>query len=73
VFEQITPAEIDAGDLSNMPPGSLTEVLAALAMARGMNHLGHREKCCEFAEVGLRHLGRAVGLKTELERLRDTS
>jgi hypothetical protein len=73
VFEQITPAEIDAGDLSNMPPGSLTGVLAALTMARIMSHLGRREKCREFAEVGLRHLGRAVGLKTEFERLRDAS
>ena len=73
VFEQITPSEIDAGDLSRMPPGSLTGVLAALTMARIMHHLGRREKCREFAEVGLRHFGRAVGLRAELGRLRDTS
>src|SRR5262249_55066432 len=73
VFEQITPAEIDAGDLSSMPSGSLTGVLAALTMARIMNHLGRREKCRGFAEVGLRHLGGAVGLRVELEQLRDTS
>jgi hypothetical protein len=73
VFEQITPTDMDAGDLSKMPPGSLTRVLAALTMARIMNHLDRNEKCREFAEVGLRHLGGAAGLKTELERLRDSS
>jgi len=72
VFEQITPAEIEAGDLSNMPPGSLTVVLAALTMARIMNHLGRIEKCRKFAEVGLRHVGGAAALRAELERLRDT-
>jgi len=72
VFERITPAEIDAGDLSNMP-GHFTQVLAALTMARILNHLGQAEKCREFAGIGLRRLGRAVGLKAELERLRDTS
>jgi hypothetical protein len=73
VFEQITPAEMDAGDLSNMPPGNLTQVLAVLTMARIMNHLGHHEKCRGFAEVGLRHLGGATGLRAEFERLRDSS
>jgi len=73
VFEQITPDEMDAGDLSNMPPGNLTQVLAVLTMARIMNHLGHHEKCRGFAEVGLRHLGGATGLRAELERLRDSS
>jgi hypothetical protein len=70
VFERITPAEMDAGDLSKMP-AAMTGVYAALTMARVMEHLGRREKCREFAEVGLRHLGHAVGLKAELERLRD--
>lgn len=73
VFEQITPSEMDGGNLSNMPPGSLTRVLAALTMARIMNHLGCQEKCREFAEIGIRHLGGAVGLRTELERLQDSS
>lgn len=73
VFEQITPAEADAGDLSNMPSGNLTQVLAVLTMARIMNHLGHHEKCRGFAEVGLRHLGGATGLRAEFERLRDSS
>jgi hypothetical protein len=73
VFEQVTPAEMDAGDLSNMPPGSLTRVLAALTMARIMHHLGRHEKCREFAEVGLRHLGAATGLKAELEQLRESN
>jgi hypothetical protein len=73
VFEQVTSADIDGGDLSKMPPGSLTLALAALTMARIMNHLGLREKCHEFAEVGLRNIGGAAGLKAELERLRDRS
>jgi hypothetical protein len=70
VFERITPAEMDAGDCSKMP-AAMTEVHAALTMARIMKHLGRREKCREFAEVGIRHLGHAIGLKAELERLRD--
>ena len=71
VFEQITPAEMDAGDLSNMPPGNLTQVLAVLTMARIMDYLGHHQKCRGFAEVGLRNLGAATGLRAEFERLRD--
>jgi hypothetical protein len=70
VFERITPGNIDAGDTAVMPIIG-TAVRAALIMARIMSHLGRRETCREFAEVGLRHLGRAVGLKAELERLRD--
>jgi hypothetical protein len=70
VLERITPAELDSDDFSNMP-AAMTEVHAALVMARIMKHLGRREQCREFAEVGLRHLGLAVGLKTELEHLRD--
>ncbi len=71
VFERITPAQMDSGDFSNMPTG-LTGVHSALTMARIMQHLGRSEPCRAFAEVGLRHLGRAVALKAELERLRDT-
>lgn len=70
VFERISSAEMGAGDFSKMP-AAMTGVYAALTMARIMKHLGRREKCREFAEVGLRHLGHAVGLKPELERLRD--
>lgn len=70
VFERITPAEMDAGNFSNMPV-PLTGVSAMLMMARVMKHLGHVEKCRNFAEVGLKHLGRAVGLKSEFEMLRD--
>jgi len=63
VFEQITRTEMDAGDLSNMPPGNFTQVLAILTMARIMNDLRHHQKCRGFAEVGLRHLGGASGLR----------
>lgn len=70
VFERIVPGRLDAGDLTGMPTrGSVLR--AALLLARVMLHLGRREKCREFAEIGLRHLGRAVGLKGELEQLRD--
>lgn len=71
VFERITPAQIDAGDFSKMP-FDLTTIRAALTMARIMKHLGHPDKCREFSTVGLKHLGRAVGLKAELETLRDS-
>jgi hypothetical protein len=70
VFERTTPADIESGDLSKMP-AAMTQVRAALTLALIMKHLGRREKCREFAEVGLRHLGRAVGLRAELESLRD--
>jgi hypothetical protein len=70
VFERTTPADIERGDLSKMP-AAMTQVRAALTLALIMKHLGRREKCREFAEVGLRHLGRAVGLRAELESLRD--
>jgi hypothetical protein len=70
VFDRISPAEMDAGDYSNMP-AAMTGVYAALTMARIMRHLGRLETSREFAEVGIRHLGGAVGLKAEFERLRD--
>ena len=70
VFERITPAQIDAGDFSKMP-AERTRVGAALTMARIMKHLGRPDECREFSIVGLKHLGRAVGLKAELEALRD--
>lgn len=68
-FEQITPAEMDAGDFSRMP-AAMTGVYAALTMARIMKHLGRLDKCRAFAEIGLRHLGHAIGLQAELEQLR---
>lgn len=72
VFERITAAELDAGDFSRLP-GAMTRVYGLLTMARIMKHLGHRERCREFAEAGLRHQMHAGGLKAELERLRDAS
>jgi hypothetical protein len=70
VFERITPAEIDTGDLSRMPAPMIL-VHAALTLARIMHHLGRKEKCHQFADIGLRHLGHAVAFQDELERLRD--
>lgn len=68
VFERITPAEIDAGDLSRFPKPA-TLVHAALTLARIMHHLRRPERCRQFADLGLRHLGSETGLRTELERL----
>jgi hypothetical protein len=70
VFEKITPAELDSGDFSKFPT-AMTLVSAALTLARIMNHLHRFAECRQFAEVGLRHLGHAAGLKSELERLMD--
>jgi hypothetical protein len=70
VFERITPAELDAGDLSKLPI-EMSKLQAAITMARIMQHLRCTDKCRQFAEAGLRDLGHAVGLKSELERLRD--
>jgi hypothetical protein len=72
VFERMTPADIDAGDLSKMP-AAMTVVYAALTLAQIMKHMGRLESCREFAEAGLRQVGRSAGLKWELERLRDVS
>ena len=70
VFDRITPAELDIGDCSNLPPTGNTLVRIALTMSRIMKHLGQSQKCREFAEVGLHHLGQATGLRREFERLR---
>jgi hypothetical protein len=72
VFERINPEEIDAGDHSRLP-ADMSSVGAALTLARIMNHLGRKDKCRQFADIGLRHLGGAVGLRQDLELLRDTS
>lgn len=69
-FERVIPERIDAGDLTCMP-AAFTQVYAAITMARIMKHLGRKARCREFAEVGLRHLGQAFGLKVELQSLRD--
>ena len=69
VFEKITAVEMDAGDFSKLPPTRSALVRLALTMARIMSHLRRLEKCREFAEVGLRHLGTASGLRAELEQL----
>lgn len=69
VFEKITPADLESGDLSKLPPLGTPFVRIALTMARIMIHLKRLERCREFANVGLRHLGNASGLKAELEQL----
>lgn len=69
-FERIAPIDIESGDLSALL-GYLTGVRAALTMARIMKHIGRVERSREFAAVGLKNLGRGMGLKSELERLRD--
>lgn len=69
VFEKITPAEMDAGDLSKLPI-QMNLVNAALTLARIMNQLKRVDLRRQFAEIGLRNLGKAVGLKAEFEYLR---
>ena len=71
VFERMTPADIDKPDLSKVS-ALLNPPYAAMIIARVMKHLGHGEKCRQFAEAGLRHVGRATRLQWELEQLRDT-
>jgi hypothetical protein len=71
VFQRMTLADIEARDLSKMP-AAMPLPYATLTLARIMKHLGQREKCREFAEAGLRHVGGAAGLKRELEQLRDS-
>jgi hypothetical protein len=66
VFEVVSPARLDAGDLSQMPAGQ-TDVMAALTMAKIMRHIGRLDRCREFAEVGLRLIDRATGLGIGLE------
>jgi hypothetical protein len=70
VFERITPADIDAGDLTKMP-AAMARPYAAKILARIMKHVGRLDRCREFAEAGLRHVGRAAILQLELEELRD--
>lgn len=66
VFESITPADLDAGNLSRLPV-AMTVVRAALTMAHIMRHVRHYDKCRAFAEAGLRQ--NAIGLRPEFERL----
>lgn len=70
VFERVTPEQLDAGDLTGMP-AACSQVNATITMARIMKHLGQMDRCREYAEVGLRHLGQAVGHLAELQKLRD--
>lgn len=49
--------------------GEMTPPRAALAMARIHSHLGNKNSAREFALTGLNRLGRALTLKSALERL----
>jgi hypothetical protein len=50
-------------------PWSLTKVRMALALARINRHLGKTAEARRLAEFGLSNLGRAVGVRSALERL----
>ncbi|MDH5694477.1 MAG: DUF4304 domain-containing protein [Gammaproteobacteria bacterium] len=49
--------------------GGVVPVRGALTMARIYSHVGNVEKSVEFAKLGLKLLGRATALRSELERL----
>jgi hypothetical protein len=68
VFCEVTAADIEASDFVVMP-ACHTRVHAALTMARIMKHVGRLDRCREFAEVGLRHLGPGSRSERELKEL----
>jgi hypothetical protein len=68
VFDEVTPAQVEAGDFV-VTPAYPSRLHAALTMARIMRHLGRPDRCREFAEVGLRDVGCATRTREELEQL----
>ena len=69
VFDEVTPAQVEAGDFVATPvyPSRLH---TALTMARIMKRAGRLDRCREFAEVGLRNAGCPARTREELEQLR---
>jgi hypothetical protein len=70
VFAEVTPAHLETGGLV-VAPVSHTPAHAALTMARIMKQAGLADRCREFAEAGLRHLGSATRLAPEFEQLKN--
>ena len=67
-FIGVTVEGLERRQPDTVPRGA-TNVRAALAFARIHTHLGNPERAREFAEFGLKHIGRATALQSELERL----
>lgn len=70
VFEKVTPEQLAARDLTNLPV-RMGLIHTLLTMARIMIYLGRHDLCREFADIGLRHVGHSADARLELERLRD--
>jgi hypothetical protein len=70
IFAEVTPAHLETGGLV-VAPVSHTPAHAALTMARIMKQAGLLDRCREFAEAGLRHLGSATRLAPEFEQLKN--
>jgi hypothetical protein len=68
LYAAVTVDDLEVRRLGALP-GWQTSARAALAFARVHAHLNRRERAREFAEWGLKHLGRATALQPELERL----
>jgi hypothetical protein len=71
IFFEVTPKQVEAGDFV-VTPACQTRLHGALTMARIMKHVGNLDRCREFAELGLGHLGEATRLRAELEQLRSS-
>ncbi len=70
VFAAVTPAQVEAGEFVTTP-ACPSRLRTALTLARLMNQVGRLDRCREFAEVALRHLGSSTRLEQELEQLKN--
>lgn len=66
VFESIRVGDIDSTEGWRILPG-LPIGRIALLLARVHDHIGHQEEAVEFAEYGLKNIGRGVLLKPIFE------
>jgi hypothetical protein len=67
-FTRVTPSCV-ASDLVLPVPGWGTFVRRTLALARINAYIGRATEAKQFAELGLAHLGRAIALKSEFEKI----
>jgi hypothetical protein len=69
-FTKVTPEDFVGQKLGLCSPTfMITKTRALLAQARIYEHIGNQEFASRFAKMALVDLGRAVGLRAELERL----
>lgn len=67
-FSSLGPSDVDSGEYARLMPIQ-TKVRAALFLARIYEHVGDADRAKEFARVGLRHAGVAVGPKKALREI----